>query len=269
MPPAARSSTRSTRPGVDPVGSLQDARSEAYGLARGRLDQDPTDAYLLEELRRRSGAGAGPFDATTRNALLTQAAQDAAAAESVQRGRVSGSADDPSVMAAMNEAAARRQATVQNARLGIDAQAGAANYASQGQSLGQLAGVNQAQQQMRSGSINDLIGMLSREERSTPASIPGYGQRTGSGQSGDTLAARDARNASFFAKPQVQQPARLGSTPTYRPVQQPQQQPQGNVRIIGNNATYSPYAQQQQPQQQPYGPQVNVRPRTTNLNPYA
>lgn len=278
MPTVPRStsigSTTSARPGttMDPI---EAARQEAFGLLRGQVasaGSNPTDAFLLQALRGRA-TGAGPYDEATKNALFTQAAEGAAAAETAQQRRISGSAGDPSNQAQMNEAAARRQAAVQRAGLDIASQANIANYDAQGRNLGQLAQVNLSQRQSQGNAINDLVGLLSREERTTQMpGIPSYSQYSGGG-SGDTLAAQQARNAAWSA--QHAAPARgvapgtmvRGTPQTYQPQAQPA--PQGNVRIIGGNASYTPYAQTQQPQRPVYGPQRNIPPASTSLNPFA
>lgn len=105
-----------------------------------------TDDMLRRALEERAGAGAGPYDEATRNALMTQASDTAGQVMLNSRARIQGSAGDPSVIAANNEADARRLATIQGAQLGINTQANVANYNARGQALGQLAGYNQNQQ---------------------------------------------------------------------------------------------------------------------------
>jgi hypothetical protein len=104
------------------------------------------DDLLRQGLMERAGAGAGPYDAATRAALMTQASDTAGQVALNSRGRIHGSAGDPSVMAANNEADARRLATIQGAQLGINTQANVANYSARGQALGQLAGYQNNQQ---------------------------------------------------------------------------------------------------------------------------
>jgi len=105
-----------------------------------------TDDMLRQALMERAGAGAGPYDEATRNALMTQASDTAGQVALNARGRIHGSAGDPSVIAANNEADARRLASIQGAQLGINTQANVANYNARGQALGQLAGYEQNQQ---------------------------------------------------------------------------------------------------------------------------
>lgn len=191
--PLVSASSSYTPAGSAAPASIDAARNEAFGLLRGRTGSNATDQYLLRELRGRASGG-GPYDQRTQNALFTQAAEDAAAAERAQLRGMGGSATDPSNQAAMAEAAARRQATVQGAHLNIAQNANVANYNAQGQNLGQLAGVNQAQQQVQGNAVQNLVDLLAREQRAEQMpGVPSYQQYAG-GNSGDTLAAREARN---------------------------------------------------------------------------
>ena len=150
----------------DPIAK---ARDEAYGLVRGAVSRvNPIDQQILAALQERSGADAGPFDAATRNALMTQASDAAGQAALQQRGRIQGSASDPSVMAANNEADARRQQAIQQAQLGITSQANVANYDARGQALGQLGGYNQQVQGNQTSNERYLMDMLRQESRYQP-----------------------------------------------------------------------------------------------------
>lgn len=153
---------------------IEDARKEAYGLARGAVSRvNPIDQMILQALQERSGKDAGPFDATTRNALLTQAADAAGQAALNQRGRIQGSASDPSVQAANNEAEARRQQAIQQANLGINTQASVANYDARGQALSQLGNYNQQVQGNQTDNERWLQSMLMREMDTRQVGTPG------------------------------------------------------------------------------------------------
>ena len=182
-----------------PADPIEAARAEAYGLARGATrDRNPIDAQILEMLQQRAGPQGGPYDDATRSALMTQASDAAGQAALNAKGRIQGSAGDPSVMAANNEADARRAQAIQQAQLGINTQAGLANYDARGQALGQLGGYNQQVQRNQTDNQRFLIDMLTREQQTIQqpridSGIPDFGAYRGSG---DTLAAWQSRNAS-------------------------------------------------------------------------
>jgi len=163
-------------------------RKEAYGLARGAVnDQNPIDQQILAMLQSRSGADGGPYNQATRNALMTQASDTAGQVALNARGRIQGSAGDPSVMAANNEADARRLQSIQQAQLGINSMADVANYNARGQALGQLGSYNQQMQGNKTDARNNLINMLGREHRETeagaPGGIPSFSEARGGGRS--------------------------------------------------------------------------------------
>ncbi len=150
----------------DPV---QKAKDEMYGLARGAVTtKNPIDQQILAMLQERTGADAGPFNTSTRNALMTQASDAASQAMLNAKGRINGSAGDPSVMAANNEADARRSQAIQQAQLGINSQANVANYDARGQALGQLGGYNQAVQHNQTDNERYLMHLLSQESQYQP-----------------------------------------------------------------------------------------------------
>lgn len=152
------------------------AKDELYGLARGAVSRtNSIDDMLLQALQERSGKDAGPFDATTRNALMTQASDAAGQAMLNAKGRISGSAGDPSVMAANNEADARRAQALQQAQLGINTQANVANYDARGQALGQLGSYNQQVQANKTDNERYLMGLLAQETQYQPDQQPSGG----------------------------------------------------------------------------------------------
>jgi hypothetical protein len=163
----------------DPV---QKAKDEMYGLARGAVTtKNPIDQQILAMLQERTGADAGPFNAETRNALMTSASDAASQAMLNAKGRINGSAGDPSVVAANNEADARRSLAIQQAQLGINTQANVANYDARGQALGQLGGYNQAVQRNQTDNERYLMGLLSQESQyrsdgQPTGGIPSYTQ---------------------------------------------------------------------------------------------
>lgn len=149
--------------------AVDKAKDELYGLARGAVSRtNSIDDLLLQALQERSGKDAGPFDATTRNALMTQASDAAGQAMLNAKGRISGSAGDPSVMAANNEADARRSQAIQQAQLGINTQANVANYDARGQALGQLGSYNQQVQGNKTDNERYLMGLLAQETQYQP-----------------------------------------------------------------------------------------------------
>ena len=186
---------------------IEAARNEAYGLARGAVnDQNPIDQQILAMLQSRSGADGGPYNQATRNALMTQASDTAGQVALNARGRIQGSAGDPSVMAANNEADARRLQSIQQAQLGINSMADVANYNARGQALGQLGSYNQQMQGNKADARNTLINMLGREHRETevgaPGGIPSFSMVRGtgpvtSGGPDPAAAANAAANAAY------------------------------------------------------------------------
>ncbi len=86
------------------------------------------------------------------------------------------------MIAANNEADARRSAAIQQAQLGINSQANVANYDARGQAIGQLTGVNQMVQNRQTDNQRYLIDMLRQEQRYTPGTgggVPSYAQHVG------------------------------------------------------------------------------------------
>lgn len=159
-------------------------KNELFGMARGRATQlanDPVDALVLKALQERSGANAGPYDATTRNAMFTQQAEMAAAAQQNQMGGIRGNVADPAYQARVAELQGQRQQSLQGARLGIDLTANRANYDARGQALGQLGTFNQ----VHNGAVTDAqryLGGLLRDEvfndesQSQTGGLPSYAQ---------------------------------------------------------------------------------------------
>ncbi len=204
----------------DPV---QKAKDEMYGLARGAVTtKNPIDQQILAMLQERTGADAGPFNTATRNALMTQASDAASQAMLNAKGRINGSAGDPSVMAANNEADARRSQAIQQAQLGINSQANVANYDARGQALGQLGGYNQAVQHNQTDNERYLMHLLSQESQYQPDGgqangIPSFTQfsqsapqttrQTSTPWGGFTAQGSAANNSGFVAPKPVAAPA--------------------------------------------------------------
>jgi len=209
---------------------IEAARNEAYGLARGAVnDQNPIDQQILAMLQSRSGADGGPYNQATRNALMTQASDTAGQVALNARGRIQGSAGDPSVMAANNEADARRLQSIQQAQLGINSMADVANYNARGQALGQLGSYNQQMQGNKADARNILINMLGREHRETevgaPGGIPSFSEvRIGGGR--NNVGTQPGQIQHGQIQPGQIQHGQI--QPVYiRPVQQPRQMNQG------------------------------------------
>lgn len=222
--------------GGRPTDPIEAARQEAYGLARGavRGGLDPIDASILRALQERSGAGAGPYDQATQAAMMSNAADTAGRIALNARGRVAGSAGDPSTQAALSEIEGRRLAAIQDARRGIDMQANLANYGARGQALGQLGGYNQQVQGNQTDDERFLINMLTREQQtirtpdvSTGGGIPSFMQY------------RAPQAPALLPQAGFQPGAMVrGTQPVYRPavqtqppVQQQQQAPATNGSI--------------------------------------
>lgn len=155
---------------------VDDARNQMYSLAQARFaDQqnDPVDKMIQSKLMSRLGGG--PYTTDTTNAMFTQQAEMAAAAESAQNERMHGNPNDPSFQAAQAENLANRQAAMQRARLDVDSKASIANYAAQGQAVDSLNSYNTGRQARLSDASNYLSGLYSHEYAQGPGTTPGAG----------------------------------------------------------------------------------------------
>lgn len=156
----------SAQPGSDPI---EQNRRLMYEGAEGRLSQlrdDPVDAEIMQALRGRTGAGAGPYDEATRNAMFTDRSAQAAGAQStgVQRLLRSGmNPGDPGFQAALAELESSRQGSLQNARMQIDANANVANYGARGQAIGQLTAMNAGRNQAITNQSNYVSNLRGNE----------------------------------------------------------------------------------------------------------
>lgn len=145
---------------------------QAYDLAHAgvdRLANDPTDQFIRQALQNAARPGAGPYDATTRNAMFTGAMESSGAkaqAQSImdsaaQRGL---SPNDPSVQAALRNAQGQQAQAGQRARLGIDTVANPANYAAQQSAVNRLGDYNSSRQQQQQSAEDRLREMLINED---------------------------------------------------------------------------------------------------------
>lgn len=117
-----------------------------------RFRSDPDIAAALAQLRTGASGQGGPFDATTRNSMFSQASDNAAAAEAGANDRITqqwlsrgGNMNDPALQAALSRNQADRSASNQASRMGIDLNAGRANYDAQQSSINRLAQLAQSQ----------------------------------------------------------------------------------------------------------------------------
>lgn len=182
------------------------AKAELYGMARTAANTpNAQDQALLAMLNERAGAQGGPFNDATKQALMTQAADSAGYAALQSKARIQGSAGDPSVMAANNEADARRMAQIQQAQLGINTQANVANYDARGQALGQLGAYNQMAQNRQTDNQRYLMGLLQQETQYRPDA----------GSAGGIPSFADSRPRDSLAAWEARQPT--GGMGTYQP----------------------------------------------------
>lgn len=162
---------------VDQAKAQSDANNARIdSLMQGRLDQlkgDPVDQMVLAALQQRSGPDAGPYDATTRNAMFTKQAEMAAAAMKNQAGHLAGNISDPSYQAQLAQLQSARQKALQSAQLGIDQTANLANYDARGQALGQLGSFNQAHNAAITNQNNSLAGLLADRNYASQSDIYG------------------------------------------------------------------------------------------------
>ena len=155
-------------------------RLQAYDLARGGIDRlanDQTDQFVRQGLQQAATAGNGPYDATTRNAMFTNAMESSGQQAQVQSIMDSAAErgmnpNDPSVQAALRRAQDGQAQTAQRARLGIDLQANRANYAAQQSGLDRLGGYNMNRQEQQTGAEDRLRTMLWNE------GVPDTGRQT-------------------------------------------------------------------------------------------
>lgn len=210
----------------------QKNRDELFGLARGDLNnKNPIDQMVLQALQDRSGPDAGPFDATTKGALMTQASDAASQAMLNAKGHIQGSAGDQSVIAANNEADARRSQAIQQAQLGINTQANVANYDARGQALGQLGGYNQQVIHNQMDNSRNLQNLLRADITRTqlPDNAGGVPSFTQFSQP------QTPQYTQQYQQPNQQPQQRQTSTP-----QQPQQQPTRTVAPTTPLSAYNP-----------------------------
>jgi hypothetical protein len=168
----------------NPWNSVQGARDQTFGLATGRLNDlkgDPVDKLVMQELKNRISGKTNPYDATTKNAMLTQQAQMAAQVENNQLAQLSahgGSVTDPSYQSALREAEAGRQASAQQANLDINSKANLANYDAKTNAVAGLGGFNQQRNAAITGQSNYLSGLYSQvyATHETPPSQPAASQ---------------------------------------------------------------------------------------------
>lgn len=243
----------------NPWDSVRGARDKTFGLATDRLHDlkhDSVDDLVMRELKQRISGKTNPYDATTKNAMLTQQAEMAAQIESQQLARLQshgGSVTDPSYQSALNEAQAGRQASNQRANLDINSKANLANYDAKTNAVAGLGGFNMARNQGITDQTNRLGGLYSQvyaTHETAPAQQAGptYQEwaRYLSGQGGKTAAPAPA------AAPKPMAPAMPAPTaatqPAPMPVVQQAPKPQGtNSSLEWKGFPYPSSATVQQP----------------------
>lgn len=131
------------------------SRGQVFANTEGRGQATMSDPYTQAALDRFKGVASGsslPYDATTKNAMLTSASNASAAAEGSQAQMLQqqmamngGSMNDPASAAAMRELASTRQGANQNSLNGINMTANLANFDAQNQGAQQLASIRSNQ----------------------------------------------------------------------------------------------------------------------------
>ncbi len=157
---------------MNPENQAAGNKYQAYDLARAGVDRasavDPTDQFIRNALQSAAGPEGGPFNATTRNAMFTNAMESSGAdaqAQSImesaaQRGLT---ANDPTVQAALRRTQGDQAKAGQRARLAIDLQANPANYAAQQSAVNRLGDYNTGKQQQQQSAEDRLREMLWNE----------------------------------------------------------------------------------------------------------
>lgn len=149
----------------------EDARNQLFGLAGARVDElrnDPTDQLILDTLRNRIQGEGLPFDDRTVNALLSDASEQAAAAEQAQLANLPGRPGDPAFEAARRELLAQRQGRLQDANRAINTQRSLTNFDAVTGALNQAAAVNAARNQAITGADRRLQDLLASLEFQIP-----------------------------------------------------------------------------------------------------
>lgn len=131
------------------------SRGQVFANTEGRGQATLNDPYTQAALTRFQGVANGttlPYDATTKNALLTSASNASASAEGSQAQMLQqqlamngGSMNDPAAQAALRQLASTRQGANQDSLNGINQTANLANFDAQNQGAQQLAGIRSNQ----------------------------------------------------------------------------------------------------------------------------
>lgn len=203
-----------------------DNAAEAFDIARGgvaSLQNDANDAMVLDALRKAAQPGAGPYDATTRNAMFTAQAEAAGAGadaanqaimeDAARRGM---SPDDPGVRAALARVQSQQGAAGQRARLGIDLEANRANYDAQQSAVNRLGAFNTGKQQQIQSAQDRLRDMLMSE---TPAGDRQWTQQARTGRAGAPAASYAPGQPAAQPQQSVQQRSNQAIVPGRQPVQ--------------------------------------------------
>lgn len=158
---SAANSTAGTPGYSDPTNGLTGqarvdaSRGQVFANTEGRGQATMSDPYTQAALDRFKGVASGttqPYDATTKNAMLSASSDQSAAAEASQAQQLQtqaamngGSVNDASSQAALRELGANRQGANQSALNGINMQANLANFDAANQGAQQLASVRSNQ----------------------------------------------------------------------------------------------------------------------------
>lgn len=153
---------------------------KVLGQASGRLSElrgDPIDQMLLDQLTGRVTGGDVPYSDSVINAMFAQRSDQAAAGQQAAVDRLLKAGmnpGDPGFAAALAELESDRQKSMQSLRSQIDSVANLANYDARGQSMGQLAGVNNARNAAITNQNNYLTDLLATQSvsRQRPDAAP-------------------------------------------------------------------------------------------------
>lgn len=234
------------------------SRGQVFANTEGRGQATMSDPYTQAALDRFKGVASGavqPYDTTTKNAMLTAASNNNAAAEGSQAQMLQqqaamngGSVNDASSQAAMRELAANRQGQNQNALNGINQQANMANFNAANEGSQQLAGIRSNQNAQANQMY--LAGAGFRAQDYATRESPGGTMSTGMGMRGN-----QGYNPSPLPQLTSFQPSSMGQAPS------PEQQRGGPSYYAGNGASnYNPTP--------PGGPTADPSNAGQATNPY-
>jgi hypothetical protein len=166
---------------------IMDARNKLFGNADSLLQASqatPDDQMVSDMLRARITGEQNPYGQAERSAYMANATDNAAAGAQAEIGRIRGNPNDPAYQAQVQSANRESLRRQQQARGQYDMQAGAANYAAQGQAANQMEQQRGSQFGRQAAATQYQGNLLAQENATTgvpetikPRSVPGWTPR--------------------------------------------------------------------------------------------